>query len=222
LKLQEYAFFDVDGTVISKDSFRLILKEGLRLQPWRVLLLALFLPVFFVTVLLRLDKKYAKSCTLWSLTVFKSRKEAIQFLDKVVDSWIDKIWFQEVNDEIAELRKQGYGICFVSASGQFWVRKMVAAKVSVPFVIIGSKLGFFAGGIIFRSKNCYEIEKLHRIHERLGHDLLWRHGYSDHPADIPMLDRCEKRHLISPTPHHLEQFEKRFTGHYQVRNWQAK
>lgn len=217
-----YAFFDVDGTVISRDSFMLILKEGLKRSPWRAGFLLLFCPVYVLTPLLSLDKKYAKSATLWLLTVGRGRKGAVSFLrDLLLPHW-DSLWFPEMNSTLEELRSAGIAICYVSASGQIWVRSLVRKMDPGPKVVIGSKLGFALGGVVMRSRNCFSQEKVQRIGAMLGSDLEWHSGFSDHTADLPMLTPCARRYLISPQARHIVNYKKAFGENFKLLKWTSK
>lgn len=215
---QPYAFFDVDGTVIRTDSFRRLLLAGFSQAWWRVFLTVPFL-VLAPLSLVGVDKRYIKSAMLWCMTVGLGKKRAVQLLRSALrDEW-STLWFPQMNVELAKLRADGLRICYVSASGQMWLRSLLSAMDPGPKIIIGSKLGYFCGGVVFRSKNCYQAEKLCRIAERLGNDISFEKGYTDHIADIALLEPCKERYLISPKPKHLKIFEETFGASFKLLNW---
>lgn len=217
-----YAFFDVDGTVIAKDSFFRILKWRASQEPWRLIPLALFLPLFVATYIFKWDRRYAKSALLWSLTFLKSKRNIVKIFTRDLAPILFEYWFQEANTELEKLRTSGVRICYVSASGQLWLRALLRYADPHDKIIIGSRLRFFFSGVVLASKNCYREEKLRRIHERLGSDIQWAAGYSDHIADIPMLSACAIRTLVNPKKHHLKTFETKLPKPFSQVTWHTR
>jgi len=87
-------------------------------------------------------------------------------------------------------------------------------------IIIGSKLKLFLGGVVFASPNCYDTEKVSRIRARLGANLEVHSGWTDHPADIPMLNLAERKNVICPKSKHMTHFERAFgQDGYSLRRW---
>ena len=216
---EEYAFFDVDGTVIRNDSFLLLLKTALSSNPIRTLFIVIFSPIFLLTHMFKIDKKYAKSCVLWSLTVGKSKRDSVKYLSTCLEPFFKDLWFSNATQELEKLRQDGLKICFVSASGQIWLRALLNSQDKGFKTIIGSKLGFFAGGVILKGNNCYNKEKLTRIINFLNKSIIWKKGYSDHPADIPMLEKCQERFVVSPKEKHLKQFREELNHDFKKLEW---
>lgn len=214
---KSFVFFDVDKTVVAKDSFLCLIRSTLEKEPWRVFLFIVFLPIFAVTYLFKLEKSLAKSVALWSCTVFKSQKKIVS---QLVQNGLDqkKFWFKEVSDELSKVRAQGHQVVYVSASAEIWLRAIVNSCDLGSKIVIGTKLRYFAGGVILKSRNCYHGEKVKRIESKLGNNIVWAEGFSDHPADIPFLKKCAKRHLINPKPNHLHQFKKELDS-YEIHPW---
>ena len=214
-----YAFFDFDGTLISQDSFLILLKESLKRQPWRLLPLLLFSPILFFTGIFKLDKTLAKSLILWSMTIFLGKLKAIQFLKNTLPEKYPQIWFQQALEHLEALKKQNIEVVIVSASGQIWVRSYLKNKFQKNRLIIGSKLQFFCGGVILKSKNCYHEEKIKRIQALLGEDILWHSAWSDHIADLPMLKKASLRYIVCPKKSHLKIFQKELNNKFTLLNW---
>lgn len=217
--LPRIAFFDFDGTLISQDSFLIILKTGFKKQPWRILFIIFFLPVLVPTAIFKLNKTLAKSCLLWSVTVFRGKKGAIAFMHNTILEIGHSIWFQEAISEFEKLKKNNVEIVIISASGTTWIRALLRSKYKGTRLIIGSKLGFFLGGVVLTSKNCYGKEKLKRIHNMFGENFLWHSAWSDHIADLPMLKKAPMRFLVCPKKTHLDIFEKELGVNKIVNHW---
>ncbi len=220
--MKKYAFFDFDGTLISQDSFMMIVKEGVKSNPLRALFLIIFLPVIILLFLFKLDRSYAKSLALWSVTFGKSKKECILFFRSVMNRYKDNIWFLESKKEFERLKALGCDIVVVTASGQSWARVLLR-EFSVPSdMLIGSRLGYFCFGVILTSKNCYRHEKINRIQKQLGTNFSWYAGYTDHIADLPMLLPCQNKYIICPKPKHLIDFKEFFNNKFELFHWTTK
>lgn len=217
--MASYAFFDFDGTLIAQDSFLILLQAGLKKQPWRIFFIILFSPILLSTQIFKFEKTLAKSLLLWSLTVFKSKKNAIHFLQKSICNKSNQIWFQEALAEFEKLKQQNVDIIIVSASGNTWIRALLRKKYKHIRLIIGSKLGFFLGGVILKSKNCYKEEKLKRIDEILGENFHWHSSWSDHIADLPLLKKAPLRYVICPRNKHKIIFDQEFNKNYILLKW---
>lgn len=220
--VKRYAFFDFDGTLIAKDSFLILLRQGLRTQPWRALFLLPVLPIVLATYVFKLDRTLIKSLLLWSLTFGRTRKGSVRFLNKTMEQAVDSLWFTQAVPVFNALIDDQVEIVVVSASGQMWVRSALRQKFAKFKCVIGSRLGFCWGGVILTSKNCYKAEKLARIEEALGTEFTWHSAWSDHVADIPMLKQAPLRYLICPRDKHMAQFSERLQGQFQVCHWTTK
>ena len=214
-----YAFFDFDGTLICQDSFLTLLKKTLKREPWRIFFILLISPILILTGMFKLEKSMAKSAILWSLTFGKSKRNCARYLRNILVPESNSLWFQEANQVFEKLNSEGIEIVIVTASGQTWVRGMLHGKYNKFKIIIGSKLTFFAGGVILKSKNCYNEEKIKRIHEALGNNFIWQSAWSDHIADLPMLLKSNERYIICPKTKHLKTFEKELHNNYKILNW---
>jgi phosphatidylglycerophosphatase C len=213
------AFFDVDGTVIAGDSFLHLGRWRLSEEPWRVPILLMLSPIFMATYLFDLDRRWAKSALLWSLTVGKRKRTTVRMLNRELPQRLRPNWFCEATSTIEDLRKKGIHICYVSASGQTWVRGLLAQTDAGPKTVIGSKLGFFFGGVVLSSPNCYKSEKIVRIKERFGDDFEPTHAYSDHPADIPMLRMAQERFVVNPHAKNIGIFETQLQKPFEIVTW---
>lgn len=202
------AFFDVDKTITTQDTFLLLLREGLKKAPWRGAVLASFWPVFASTALFRLEKKHAKGAALWALTVGLSDADAKGWMRDVVTGAADALWLPEALEEIQTLESQGFEIVFVTASADAWIAPLLAARGFAGRTLIASRLKRFAGGVVLDGRNCFGEEKVRRIEDALGRALSWAKGYSDSVADLPMLRLCAERILVSPLASHEKAYAR--------------
>jgi phosphatidylglycerophosphatase C len=217
--LPTYAFFDFDGTMICQDSFLFLLKQGFIQNPGRLLWLVVLSPLFFFSWVFFKDKAFAKSLLLWSLTVGRGKRQTVVWMHKIMKKQEDRLFFQEIKPCLENLKQQGIQPIVVTASGQAWVRALLRSQGLTFKVVIGSRLGFWAGGLVFISKNCYNTEKISRIKEFIKDPFVWHSSWSDHPADLPLLNQANLKYIISPKPMHKVEFEKALQGDYFLLNW---
>ena len=212
-----YVFFDFDKTLICKDSFKLLFSYLIKKSPYKAINLLLFLPVFILLFFFVEKRKLLKSYLLWTLIFFGSQKSILKNLNYFGTAQ-KNIWFQDAIIEMERLKKENFRIVIISASGQKWVRSLFHDIPIKPNLILGSKLKYFLGGLIFSSYNCREKMKLFRIKE-LGLDTVnWERGYSDHPDDIPFLKLCKSVFVISPKKKNIAYFEKNLND-YKILKW---
>jgi phosphatidylglycerophosphatase C len=195
------------------------MKTGLKKQPWRILFILLFSPFLLSTVAFKLEKTFAKSLLLWSITAFRGKKGVLRFFNKTMSDVADKIWFREAIEQFNSLKNEKIEIVIVSASGQCWIRALLRSKFKNCKLIIGSKLCFFLGGVILKSKNCYKDEKITRIESILGKNIIWHSAWSDHTADLPMLKKSKQRYIICPKKNHLKVFQQELNNNFTLLNW---
>lgn len=207
---RQFAFFDVDGTVIERDSFRILMRELiLERAPIRLLPAAALCCVLAVLRVFSLaGKTQFKSALLWSATVGMSSKQALSLIRAVIVDKVHPLWFKEMDAELEKLRSQGLRICYVSASGEFWLRALLCHKDKGDKLIVGSKLMKFCGGLTLRGENCLGPEKIRRLRMIIPKDAVWTVAYSDHRADLPLLLASRNRVVVNPTIKNLKSFKK--------------
>jgi phosphatidylglycerophosphatase C len=200
-----FAFFDVDGTVIQKDSFRIIIRELIfkRSTLRTILAASLFVFLCFFWIFRIAGKTQFKSALLWAGTVGLSRKKALTLIRQIVYDHLRPLWFCEMEEELAKLRSDGYQVCYVSASGEFWLRALLKKMDPDKKLIVGSKLMYFMGGLTLKGENCIGQEKIKRLNTLLPDEAIWEVAYSDHRADIPLFLACKKRIVVNPTAQSL-------------------
>jgi phosphatidylglycerophosphatase C len=204
--------FDFDGTLTRRDSFRLLVGRFLRRSPARLLLIAFGLPLFIATGLLRMDKRYVKSWILWCCTIGAGPRRSFADIGTLAlaDFAQPQFWNDEVCERLMAHRQVGERVIVCTASGSEWVAPMLAARGLVCDEVIGSVLAYRLGGIILASPNCYAQEKVKRMANILASHRVVA-SYSDHPSDLPMLNRAEFAWIVNPKPRFLARFKRKLT-----------
>ena len=188
-----FAIFDVDFTVINKDSMFLMLLFSIKKKP----ILILYTPIILIKIVLSLlkiiDVKIAKEAIYLPLK-YLTEKELEEFYDKV----LLKIVNPEVMNRVKYHKKQGCHILLVSASPEIYLKYF--RKNEYVDMVIGTRLNMINGKCTNKicGANCKGIEKIKRIEKYLNENKLEidfenSFGYSDSLSDKPMLSLVKNR-----------------------------
>lgn len=188
---KKIAFFDFDGTITTGDSLLELIKfiKGKRSFYTGFILNAHWVVAYKLN-LIRND--IAKQRVL---TYFFSGMSEFIFQEKCdlfIKLKLPDIIRAAAITEIEHLRKDGFEIVVVSASGENWIRKwsdrlsleLVATRLAVENGLITGKI---------EGKNCYGIQKVVCIMEKWNmSDYKEIYAYGDSPGDRPMLSLATK------------------------------
>lgn len=215
--MNEWVFFDVDRTVLATDSFVRVVVRGLARAPWRVALLALVWPLL-LPPLWGGDWRWPKSALLWTITAGRSPRAAVAFLRSVLLSDTAGLWRPDATAELARWRARGVRVGYVSASPITWLRPLLRRLDGGPARVIGSRLRFFAGGVVVAGRDCRGAEKPRRVDQAVG-PAIWCCAYSDNPSDAPLLARAARRVVVNPRPGHVLRFRRALGAGFEVVTW---
>jgi phosphatidylglycerophosphatase C len=195
------ALFDLDGTLIAWDCQLLFRHHVIRCEPWRALLLPLFLVCLpFWKLLTTAGMKRVFLSYLWRMQAATLAAHSRAFAESILPAI-----YPELREMLENHRRQGRLLILSSASPEFYVTE------------IGRALGFHLslGTPVATSPICplfpalqnhkgeAKVERLRKLlpdsHFAEG-KLLHSHGYTDSRADLPMLALCHSVTLVNPAP----------------------
>ena len=190
------ALFDLDGTLIPWDCQLLFRHFVVRREPWRALLLPVFL-VFtpFAAILGTECMKRIFLSYLWRVDAHQLAAYAREFAQSLMPAI-----YPQLRERIAARRRAGDLLILSSASPEFYVRE------------IGALLGFdislgtvVTPGALFpdleNHKGAAKVIRLHQVLDSsyfISGRLPGSCGYTDSRADLPMLAICERALLVNP------------------------
>ena len=190
----EYVLFDLDQTIVPWDTQLLFRNHVLQQEGWRrVLTLVFLLFTPLAKVLGTGTMKRIFHCYLWGLKKERLEELAADF----VQTWLPRVTYGEILEEIIEYRKAGKTLVLSSASPELWV-KLIGKRLGFDRsfgtrVDWGEKVPFFPDLI---GENHKGEEKVRRFHkEGITHGIA---GYSDSRADLPLLEMCARKTLVNP------------------------
>jgi HAD superfamily hydrolase (TIGR01490 family) len=192
------ALFDLDGTLLAWDCQLLFRDFVVRQEPWRRILLLLFLALVPLAPLLGTDRmKRVFLAFLWRMPEDQLARHFRNFADSVVP-----LIYTDVRDMLENHRRSGHLLILASASPEGYVKE------------IGARLGFDIslgtpvdhGPLFPQLTNHKGAAKVRRLHSVLtgrhfsGEKLIHSHGYTDSTADLPMLALCDTATVVNPKP----------------------
>jgi len=190
------ALFDLDGTLLAWDCQLLFRHFILRREPWRGVFLPLFLGAApFAGLLGAARLKRVFLSFLWRMPAAKLADYSRGFARSVGPAI-----YPELRDRLDRHRAAGHFLILSSASPECYVAE------------IGRELGFDlalgtrveTGRLFPALENHKGPAKVTRLQEVLpaaffAHGKLRHcHGYTDSPADLPLLELCETVTLVNP------------------------
>lgn len=190
------ALFDLDGTLLAWDCQLLFRHFVVRREPWRIVLLPLFLvftplaPMLGAGTMKRIFLSF-----LWEIDRDKLDGYARDFAKAVMPAI-----YQEMRAKLEQQRAAGHFLILASASPEFYVSE------------IGRELGFdlvlgtpVEPGPVFPDLTNHKGEaKVKRLREVLpaccfeSGKLVNARGYTDSRADLPMLALCDAATVVNP------------------------
>lgn len=193
------ALIDLDGTLLAWDTQLLFRHHVIRREPWRALLLPVFLGLLPLFPLLKVGgMKRVFLSYLWRMPAATLAAHARAFATAILPAI-----YPELREMLEARRRRGHLLILSSASPEFYVAE------------IGRALGFqlALGTPVACTGTCPLFPSLHnhkgaakvaRLRELLPQayfaegKLLRSHGYTDSRADLPMLALCDAATVVNP------------------------
>lgn len=192
----DIALFDLDGTLIAWDCQLLFRHHVIRREPWRMVMLKVFLLLAPFAKLLGTDTmKRVFLSYLWGIDEDLLQEYSSEFAEEVMPAI-----YPEVKAMLDAHLAKGHFTVLTSASPAWYVRE------------IGQRLGFQLSlgtevemGPLFpdleNHKGRAKVERLRRLLPGGWFDesgSLRAHGYTDSTADLPLLELCDRATVVNP------------------------
>lgn len=194
---KKVAIFDIDETIIKKDSMFLFVLYGVKKRPWTFInLVAIGLvTVLYKLKLMKVEK--VKGTFFYAIRYFAESDLQNFYNDVLVDNL-----YQDALKELQEKKEAGFHVLLVSASPYAYVKYFN----NLPCVdsVIGTELVQMSGRYtnVINGNNCKGEEKVVRIRQYLADtdiqiDYDQSCAYSDSLTDMPMFQLVKNRYLIN-------------------------
>jgi HAD superfamily hydrolase (TIGR01490 family) len=181
------AFFDFDGTITNKDTFRGFIRfyKG----EMRYLLgIAILSPIFLAYAFKLISREETKVKLLTYFFRGESEDKFIAIANQYSAQNLDSVIRPLAIKEIHSYQEKGDKVVIVSASLEYWLKPWCAKNA---LDIIGTKMeikdGVLTGKLL--ANNCYGQEKVNRIKQNYqvgNYDKIF--AYGDSRGDLEMLE----------------------------------
>ncbi len=193
-------FFDLDGTITQRDTYKEILVYGLIKHPLRTPLIALSVYDFILHKAGKRTNTHVKQRLLHrifgNIPLDKIARMSQEYARFVLKYGVKK----QALEALKNYSDKGVRVVLVSASFEFYVneiakllniKEVIATKAQVE----NNQLTGFLDG-----ENCHSGQKIVRIEEKINlADYSEIISYSDHHSDIPLLNIATTSYAICPT-----------------------
>jgi HAD superfamily hydrolase (TIGR01490 family) len=192
------AIFDLDGTLTRRDTYVPFLLGVLVRYPLNLYRTWTLIAPLFLYLLGKRSNGWLKDRFLYGICNNAPRhivdNWSHQFGERVVEQGLR----QELQDRLAAHRACGHRVILATASLDLYVQT-IAKALEFDAVICTTTLG---NSFRLDSPNCYGPEKLRRVAEwKQRHEPgAWTVVYTDHHADLPLLDWADHAVVVAPTP----------------------
>lgn len=195
------ALVDLDGTLLAWDCQLLFRHHVIRREPWRALLLPVFVGLLPLAPVLRASgMKRVFLSFLWRMPPATLAAHSQAFASAVLPA---------IYPDLAEMleikRRQGHLLILTSASPEFYVAEIGRAlgfhlALGTPVVTAPACRLFPA---LRNNKAAAKVERLRHLlppaYFAAG-KLVGSHGFTDSAADLPMLGLCHTATVVNPAP----------------------
>ena len=194
------AFFDLDGTITQRDTYKEMLVFGLIKRPWRAFLVFLSVYDFILHKLGKRTNTYVKQKLLQRIFGGLNRHGLVA-MSRSYAHFLLKYGVKK--QALAALQKHaenGTRIVLVSASFDFYVNEI--AKLLPIDDVICTKAEFKNDQLtgFLDGENCHGAQKIVRINESINlDDYNEVFSYSDHHSDVPLLTLATTSYAVCPT-----------------------
>ena len=191
--------FDLDGTLLAWDCQLLFRHHVLREEPWRLVVLPIFLAFTPLAGLLgAAGLKRVFLGFLYGMERERLERYARSFAEEILPTV-----YPDMRERIERHRRSGHVLILASASPDWYVVEIGRAlgfDVSLGTVVeTGERMPLFPD--LENHKGEAKVERLRREMPACwfdGERLHKAHGYTDSTADLPMLRLCERATVVNP------------------------
>ena len=194
------AFFDVDGTLIARNSATLYMRHLRRTGQARRRDLAWTLYYLLRYKLGRLDIDEALQESMRFVrgrTEAATRRDADEWYQRDVRPWL----YPQMADRVAEHRRAGHVVALVTSATRYLAAPL-AAELGIEHFLVTQLVvrdGAFTGEAV--RPLCYGAGKVHwarELADRESIDLAASYFYTDSITDLPLLEAVGHRRIVHP------------------------
>ncbi|MBW5389049.1 HAD family hydrolase [Brachyspira hampsonii] len=218
--MMRVAYFDLDKTILNKDSIFPFMIFYLKKNPSSIIHYIALLPYFLLFCFKIIDNqsmKYRIAHIFTNINIEFGDSIGKEFADKIVP----KLYYKDALEEINKLKKQGYTLIMVTASFEIYA-KYIASNLGFDRCM-GTELWTFRGkytGYMY-GKNCYGAAKRYRL---FTEHFFPKHkskniAYSDSISDLYLFNFADTKVCVNPDKKLKDYALKNKDKGFTIVNW---
>lgn len=215
------ALFDFDHTITSWDTAGRFFGWLLRRSPWRLGLVGLAVPVLGPLFFVRPYRKVPIRFGVWVATLGLSH-EQLHAQAKVhiaeVTAQGGVFMRRDALRRIADHQAEGHEVVIATGALEMLACEVLLAGGVTGVRVVGSSVRPFLGGMVVH-EHCFGERKIDMLAQR-GFLPPWAYVYSDHEADLPILEAGLERFIVNPQPRSAKRLAARLGDSAKVVSWQ--
>lgn len=191
------ALFDIDKTIISRDSMFALMRYAFKYHPSTRKSTLRFVRHGIKYALKQIGTKAVKEAAFACINELTTEELRLFYTKE-----ISKYFYKDALEKIQELKKQGCVVLLITASPECYMKYFTELEGvdDVIGTILESRGDKFIN--IIQGKNCKGFEKVKRIEEWLGErqieiDYEISYAFSDSMSDLPMFKLVKNAYLIN-------------------------
>ena len=211
--------FDFDGTLVADDTGLSFYRWLLARSRWRRALLYSSTPAIAPLLIPEASRLFGVNVACYLSSAFQ-----VQSLFALRDAFIrdhfggGALVYADGVEELRRHQRSGRHVLIISGSPRWLLHGVLKHLGLRGCTLIASECEITGSGLLLR-EHCFSAHKIVMARRRGFDPDSWVAGYTDSPADIPMLERCRTRVLINGSSQRERHFRRRFGDTLQTRQW---
>ena len=214
------AYFDLDKTILNKDSIVPFMKFYLKKNPKSFIYYIVLIPYFLLFCLKIINNesvKYRIAHIFTNTDINFAESIGKEFADTIVPN----LYYKDALEEIKKLKSQGYTLVLITASFELYA-KYIAKNLGFD-KCMGTELWTFRDkytGYMY-GRNCYGPAKRYRLFtEQFFPDYSYKNiAYSDSISDLPLFDFADTKICVNPDKKLKEYALKNKDKGFKIVSW---
>jgi phosphatidylglycerophosphatase C len=212
--------FDFDLTLTRWDTADRFFRWLLKRDAWRLALVALAFPVLGPLLLSASSRKWPVRFAVWVATWGRDPEALSALVDEHLRSLPEGPASVFLPLGVARLQghlAQGHRVVIATGCLEPLARALLAHAGLGHVPLVASTLRPLLGGMV-RDEHCFGPNKVPMLTAR-GFAPPWAVAYTDHHADLPVLERSAERFLIDPKPACRDRIERALPAGTSLLSW---
>ena len=214
--------FDFDLTFTRWDTADRFFRWLLRRDAWRLATIALAFPLLGPLMPIPSTRKWPIRFAVWVATLGRDHDALSALVDEHIASLPDgraSLFLPLAVERLQHHVAQGHRVVIAAGCLDLLARPLLARAGLGHVPLVASTLRPFLGGLV-REEHCFGPNKVPMLTAR-GFAPPWAVAYTDHHADLPVLERSAERYLIDPQPACLARIERALPAGATLLEWRS-